>query len=131
MIGEHLARKMLKPINTSAVSILGASNLLMGFWLILPLNSLGSSYDNGPLFQEWIYGVMLLIIGGLVVTGSVKNKVKTLSWGTGLGFIFWFTWTIFLMLRSVEHIDWIWVTTYALYYGFVHLNSRVNRNNIV
>lgn len=128
MMGEKIAKKLLKPINTSVVSILGFSNFLMGLWLALPLDSLGSSYSGG-LFQEWVYGAMLMFIGGLVIFGALMNKTRTLASGTGFGFIFWFTWTIFLLWHVPSHIDWIWTLTYAIYYGFVYINSRVNRGN--
>ena len=127
VIGEKLAKKLLKPINTSVVSILGFSNLLMGLWLVLPYNSIGEAYDHGPLFQEWVYGLMLLLVGVLVLVGVVREKVTMLAWGTGLGFVFWFTWSVFLTARTIDHIDWIWTTTYALYYGFVYVNARVNK----
>lgn len=128
MIGQKIADKLLKPINTSVVSILGFSNFLMGLWLALPLDSLGTTYSGG-IFQEWVYGGLLMLIGALVVIGSLKSKHKSLQWGTGLGFIFWFTWWGFLISHTPQHIDWIWTFTFALYYGFVWLNTKVNKHN--
>jgi ABC-type phosphate/phosphonate transport system permease subunit len=74
---DKIARKMLSPINTAAVSILGFFNLFMGIWISLPFDALSTPNT----FPEWIISAGMLIVGmfsSVSTIGSCRWEVYCL-----------------------------------------------------
>lgn len=123
---DKTASKMLSPINTMAVSILGFFNILVGIWVSLPFESL--SYLNG--FPEWILSASMLVIGYFITAGSIRQVYKTLLIGTHLSFYYWFLAMGGLLFVQWQNPVWIVALMIALYSAFVAVNIKVNRDNL-
>lgn len=123
---DKTASKMLSPINTMAVSILGLFNILMGIWISLPFDSL--TFTNSV--PEWLISAILLIIGSFIVSGSLREVYKTLLTGTQLSFYFWFFSVAGLLYAQWESPIWIVALMISMYSLFVSVNIKVNRENL-
>lgn len=123
---EKTASKMLSPINTMAVSILGFFNLLMGIWVSLPFDSLVFVHS----FPEWIVSAIMLIIGYFIVSGSIRQIYRDLIIGTQLSFYFWFLSIGGLLYAQWQNPIWIVALMIAMYSAFVAINIKVNRENL-
>lgn len=121
---EKIAARMLSPLNTAGVSILGMFNALMGLWVTLPFDSMDGN------FPEIYYGLLLLSAGIAITVGSIKEIYNILAIGTRLSYYLWFL----TMLGSL-YVNWhdpFWIVSLmiALYGLFVATNIKVNRNNL-
>lgn len=123
-----LAKRLLEPINTSVVSIMGFYNFLTGFWLLLPMHSFRAG--TGNLFTEMSLGVIMIGIGSLILYGALKVKGKFLRIGAGLGCLFWLVWTCILIYVNIAGVGWINALMITVYCGFVYLNLHTNRLNL-
>lgn len=130
---DELARGMRKPINTAAISIMGAYTFLWGLWLTLPMDSfLGSPVVKlfYALAPEWVWGVAAMVIGILMLRGVIKNKYRTLVFGAAAGFYFWLVITIFFFIGAWTATPWITALMVAIYCAFVAINLRVNKASL-
>lgn len=125
---DKLAKRLLQPVNTSVISIMGVFDFVLGFWLILPFNSLSSQYPIG--FPEWIIGFITLFIGVLIVFGAVRERLQILSIGALVGFLFWLIATGLAMTTRIESPAWIFTIMISIYHFFVGVNIRVNYSNL-
>lgn len=123
---DNLAKRMLQPVNTSVISIMGVFNLLLGFWLILPFKSLGK-YEQSI---EFSVGAILFTIGAIIVYGALRERISTLGTGAIVGFIFWIIATGLAVVTHFTSTDWIFTLMIAVYHGFVGLNILVNNHNL-
>lgn len=123
---DSLAKRMLQPVNTAVISIMGVFNLLLGFWLILPFKSLGK-YDQSI---EFSIGVLLFMIGSIIIYGALRERISTLGTGAIAGFIFWIIATGLAVVTRFTATDWIFTLMIAVYHGFVGLNILVNNRNL-
>jgi hypothetical protein len=124
----NLAKRLLQPINTSVVSIMGFYNFLTGFWLLLPINSFRAG--TGNLFTELSLGLIMLIIGSLILWGSLKVNDKILKIGAASGFFFWLVWTLILIYVNFTGVGWINALMITMYCGFVFLNLRIKDRDL-
>lgn len=116
--------KLLLPINTGVVSLLGVYQLLTGFWLIMPWNSLRSSYTNW--MPELVVGIILFVIGAFISYGSIKSEFTILRIGTTMGYLFWFVSQILLLITNPLGVAWIACLVFCVYCLVVDLNLRIN-----
>lgn len=123
---DKTASKMLSPINTMAVSILGFFNILLGIWIMLPFDSLLFLHN----FPEWIASSIMLVIGYFIVSGSLRQIYQTLIIGTHLNFYFWFLSIGGLLYAQWQNPIWIIALMIAMYSAFVAVNIKVNRDNL-
>ncbi len=123
---DKTASKMLSPINTMAVSILGIFNILLGIWIMLPFESLLFVHN----FPEWIVSSIMLIIGYFITSGSIGQRYRTLAIGTQLSFYFWFLSIGGLLYAQWQNPIWIVALMIAMYSAFVSVNIKVNRDNL-
>ncbi len=123
---DGIARKMLSPINTMAVSILGFFNLLLGLWIALPFDSLPMASS----FPEWIVSAGMLIVGAFIVSGSLGEVYRTLIIGTQLNFYYWFLAMGGLLFFNWHDPSWIVALMLASYSLFVAVNIKVNKGNL-
>lgn len=123
---DKTAGKMLRPINTMAVSILGFFNILMGIWISLPFDSL----HTPDSFPEWIIASGMLIVGAFIVAGSIGEIYRTLLIGAQLSFYYWFCAMGGLLFVNWHDLSWIVALMIAAYSLFVAVNIKVNRENL-
>lgn len=124
---DKLAKRLLQPVNTSVVSIMGFFNTLLGLWLVLPIKSL-NKYE-GPTLEITI-GSILLIIGGTILWGAIRERIPMLIVGSMSGFIFWTMASGLALTTNWRATDWIFTSMIAIYHGFVGLNMIVNNRNL-
>jgi len=130
MILDKIAERLLQPINTSVISILGMFSVLLGIWLILPFDSLSNELIGTKHYYEWIVGAAMAVPGTTIVVGALMDKMHALTIGTGFGFYVWFGLMVLTLILNWQSGWWIVALMIAIYCGFVHLNLRVNRNNL-
>ena len=130
MILDKIAERLLQPINTSVISILGMFSVFLGVWLTLPFDSLSNELIGNKHYYEWIVGTAMVIPGATIVIGALMDKMHALTIVTGLGFYVWFGLMVLTLILNWQSGWWIVALMIAIYCGFVHLNLRVNRNNL-
>lgn len=123
-----LATRLLSPVNTTVISILGVGQLLMGLWLVLPFNSLMLYSLSFP--PEWMIGIVLSAIGATTARFSIRSNLKYLQTATTVAYIFWFIAMIFMVITAYFSIGWIVGLIFATYCFMINLNIRVNRRDI-
>lgn len=126
---DKLARRLLQPINTSVISILGFFNCLLGLWVMLPFDSLGEY--KMTIFPEGILGFLTLSVGVTILIGSIKENFNLLATGSVMAFIYWFTMTITLVISNWKSPAWIVGLMIAFYSGFVYANVSVNSKVLI
>lgn len=122
---DKLAKRLLQPVNTSVISIMGAFNTLLGVWLIMPFTSLNEYSER----LELLIGGILLVIGAFILFGALRERLATLCTGALAGFLFWIMGTG-LALTNWKSTGWIFTLMIAVYHGFVGLNLLVNSRNL-
>lgn len=123
---DKTAFKMLSPINTYAVGILGIFNILLGLWICLPFDALAFVHS----FPEWIFASMMMIIGYFITSGSMTENYNTLIMGTQMSFYFWFLSVGGLLYAQWQNPAWIVALMIAMYSLFVAVNIKVNKENL-
>lgn len=123
-----LVNRLLAPVNTTVISILGIGQMLIGFWLILPFHS-WPAYAVTPIPEPFI-GTVLLVIGIFITIFSLLSNLKALQWATTAGYIFWLVTMIIMMIVSIAGTGWIFSLIFAVYCFMISLNIRVNRRYI-
>lgn len=122
---DKLAKRLLQPVNTSVISIMGVFNSLLGIWLLMPFKSL----NKYPANLELSIGSVLLVIGGCILFGALRERLAALCTGAIAGFLFWIMGTG-IALTNWKSTDWIFTLMIAVYHGFVGLNILVNNRNL-
>lgn len=120
-----LVNRLLAPVNTTVISILGIGQMLIGFWLTLPFNSWGQ-VTMTPI-PEPIIGTVLLVIGILITVFSLFTNLKALQWSTTAGYLFWLTTMVIMLAVNLAGTGWIFSLIFAVYCFMISLNIRVNR----
>lgn len=133
MFLSRLKASMMKPINTSAVIILGVFTIVWGVWVAVPFWDVFStaqlySYMHS-LAPEWAYGVTAIIAGSTITWGVVKNSYKSLTMGSWVGFIHWFLISGLYFAGDWQNTGGITVLAFAIYSAFIYLNLKVNHGN--
>lgn len=123
---DKMAKRLLQPVNTSVISIMGVFNLLLGTWLVLPFKSLGKYEES----IELSIGAILITIGAIIVYGALRERISTLGTGAIVGFIFWIIATGLAVATRFTSTDWIFTLMISVYHGFVGLNILVNNRNL-
>jgi hypothetical protein len=130
---DEIARGMRKPINTAAISIMGAYTFIWGLWLALPWDTFGRSsvYEMlNNLAPELAWGIAAMLIGLYILRGVWKGAYKALHKGALAGFYYWFIVAGFYLIGSWQSTAWINAIMVAVYCAFVAINLRVNRNKL-
>lgn len=120
-----LVNKLLAPVNTTVISILGIGQMLIGAWLILPFNSWGQ-VSTTPI-PEPIIGSVLLVIGIFITIFSLLTNLKALQWSTTAGYLFWIITMTVMLVVNLAGTGWIFSLIFAVYCFMISLNIRVNR----
>jgi hypothetical protein len=130
---DEIARGLRKPINTAAISIMGAYTFVWGLWLALPW----ATFNRSPIYEfmeglapELLWGIAAMCIGTLMLRGVWKQSYRPLHTGAAAGFYYWLVIAVFYILGSWESVGWINAFMVSLYCAFVAINLRVNRKFI-
>jgi hypothetical protein len=123
---DKFAQRLLSPINTAGIGILGIFNILMGIWISLPFDALSFIF-LGP---EWIVASVLLVVGSFILSGTMKENRKILLIGAQSSFYSWFLSVGGLIYLSWQSPIWIVALMIAAYSMFVAVNIKVNKDNL-
>lgn len=126
-----LAQALLKPINTSAVIILGLYTFVWGAWIANPFWSVFSRaplYDAMAVFApEWVWGLFAIIVGIVMIYGVLKPSYRTLSNGALVSTWHWTTICVFYFVADWMSTGGVTCLMLGVYSAFIYLNIRVNR----
>jgi hypothetical protein len=133
MVLEKIQEAMFRPINTAAISILGAFSLLWGIWVSNPWWTV---FDNAHIFDfmtvlmpEWVWGALAILVGCTMLFGVVRNSYQSLRWGALTGFYFWLFGAITFFLGDWQNTGGITLLMVALYCGYIALNLQINKDS--
>ena len=126
-----LAKALLKPINTSAIVLLGVYTVLWGLWLIAPwwdVFTVAALYSQmAAIAPEWVWGMVALVCGSATMYGAIKPSYKTLSIGALVAGWHWTMVSVFYFSGDWHNTGGITAFIFAVYAAFVYLNIRVNK----
>ena len=130
-MGNKIAKALLKPINTSAVILLGVYTTVWGLWVANPFWTV---FSQAPLYStmasimpEWAWGSIAILCGLVIVYGVLKPSYKTLTRGALVGTWHWATIAVLYFIGDALNTGGITSLTFAVYAAFVYLNIRVNK----
>lgn len=127
---EHLSGALLRPINPAASIILGVYTVLWGMWVASPFWSAFAhvSYYSvmAHLAPEWVWGLIGIFCGGLMIYGAVRRTYRELTNGAGTIALFWFFIGICNFLADWQATGGVMAFMIFIYGAFVYLNIRVN-----
>jgi hypothetical protein len=126
---------MMKPLNTSAISIMGAFTFIWGVWVAVPFWSV---FDTAQIFSfmtillpEWVWGAVAMVVGLVMIYGVVKPSFITLKNGALAGFYFWLFSSMNFFLGDWQNTGGITLFMIAIYCGYVALNIWVNKKEFM
>lgn len=126
---ERLAQAMLKPVNPTAIILLGVFTIVWGLWLASPFWTV---FTSAPLYSfmnfvsEAVWGVIAIACGLIITHGALTRTVASLILGSRTGGIFWFVVSIMFFLGDWHNTGGITALLLAVYAFFIHLNLKVN-----
>jgi chromate transport protein ChrA len=129
MTVDEMARNLRRPINISAISIMGAYTSLWGVWLLLPWDSLKMNMSYNTINNvEPLIGGVAIVIGLLMFYGAWKTSYKALRRGAAAGHYFWFVMTLISLTTCWQCASWITSLMVTIYCVFIAANLKVNKN---
>ena len=129
-IKYKIVKAMLRPMNPSVSILLGFYNVGWGLWVANPFVT---SFTNSSLYSvmtavspELFWGLAVVCIGAIVITGAVTMKKRYIMTGTLLSALFWLFVSISLFLGQAANASFIDALVIATYAAFTYLNVKVN-----
>src|SRR5438128_2073158 len=130
-MGLKLTRALLKPINTSAIVLLGVYTVAWGFWIGNPFwNEFAIEPSLRVLSSfapEFIWGLVALIAGAVIVYGVLKPSYENLTRGALCGFIYWVVMATLEFVSNWQSVGGITALLFGLYAAYIYVNIRVNK----
>lgn len=128
---EKLADALLRPINPSAVIILGLATIMWGLWIVLPfwdVFSISSVYSTllATHIPEFCWGLLAIGCGMITTWGATVRKTTPLKIGSMVAGWHWLMITIFYISGNWMDSTWVFTLMFALYAAYVAMNLRVN-----
>lgn len=130
---EKLAEAMLRPINPTAIILLGVFTVVWGFWVGNPFWSV---FTQAPLYSfmsfapEPVWGLVAIAVGVVISHGAFTRKVRALILGSKVGGIFWFVVSIMFFLGDWMNTGGITTLVLSVYSFFIYLNLKVNSQHV-
>lgn len=131
MVKEYkLTQALLRPVNTSAIIILGVYTVVWGLWVGNPHWSV---FERAPLyskmselFNESAWGGIAIIAGIVISYGAFRPSYRALIIGSGVAAIHWLIIAIMYFWGDWQSTGGITSLVFAFYGSYVYLNIRVN-----
>ena len=135
MIIEKFKQSMFRPLNRSAISIMGVFSILWGIWVGNPWWSV---FDRAQVFSfmtvffpEWAWGIIAIIVGLVMMYGVAKDSYHALKNGALAGFYFWLFASINFFVGDWQNTGGITLLMIAIYCGYVALNTFINKSSFI
>jgi hypothetical protein len=125
---------LLKPINPTAIILLGIYTVVWGFWLANPWwdafsrAALYSVLARSPI-AEWGWGCIAIFCGSITCWGAYRRSYHPLLIGSAVAGWHWLMISIFYIKGDWQNTGGITALTFAIYAAFIYLNIKVNHNN--
>src|SRR6478735_10097842 len=90
---HNLIVRMMQPINTAVIIVLGFVTLMWGLWVVSPFWEVftrADVYRHLAYLPEWFWGAFAIISGVVMIWGVVRGSWASLMRGSWIGFIHWF-----------------------------------------
>lgn len=133
--GERkLAKAMLKPVNPTAIILLGVFTLVWGFWVGNPFWEVFSQahmYSLLSFAPEWAWGLFAGISGIVICHGAFTRAIGSLILGAKVGGFFWLVVSLLFIAGNWMDPGGITALLLAVYSFFIYLNLKVNRDHCV
>ena len=128
---KKLVNGLLKPINTSAVSILGIYTILWGVWVANPfwhVFSTAALYSQlNSIAPEVFWGLLAIVIGIITMYGVIRPSYRSLTMGAlAVGWHWWMISLLYFM-GDWQNTGGITAGIFFVYGCFIWLNLRVNK----
>lgn len=130
-IGIELGKRLMQPINSSLVALLGAYTLVWGLWLLAPwwdVFTRAALYSKMDAYPEWAWGLFAVFSGAELLYGVIKNHNRDLRRGALVGFFHWIIVTGMYFAGDWHNTGGITALTISLYCFVIYLNYRKNKN---
>jgi hypothetical protein len=131
---HRLATKMLEPVNTAAIIILGAYTTIWGLWVANPFWTVFTQahlYDwMNRLMPEWAWGLIAIVVGLMMVYGVLRHSYRSLTLGALVGYFHWLAIAIMYFGGDWQNTGGITSLIIAIYSGFIWLNITRNKGNL-
>lgn len=124
-----VAKRLMQPINTSLIALLGAYTMLWGLWLASPFWTV---FDAAPLyskmehFPEWAWGAFAMYAGIEIIRGVILNRNGPLKRGAFIGYFHWFIVTLMYFFGDWRSTGGITSLVICMYCFIIFLNYRKN-----
>lgn len=128
---ERFKQGMFKPINRSAIAIIGVFSILWGFWVGNPFWGV---FDQAQLYSfmmflpEWVWGGAAIAVGLIILYGVFRDTYRPLHNGALTGFYFWLFCSFSFFLGDWQNTGGITLLMIAIYCGYIALNLFINRD---
>lgn len=121
----------MKPINYSAVSILGVFTMLWGLWVTFEWDAFNFStvYTFMEFLPEWLWGSIALCVGAIILFGGMTQKFNALRYGSFIGAVFWLSVLVLFCLGNIRSSVIPLTLGYSAYSAYVYLNIKVNKDS--
>lgn len=102
--------------------------LLMGFWLVLPLDSFQSSRTFATLsfMPEFVWGWLFLILGALKLYYLRQGSWKSRGTMAFIGFLVWFSLGLVFVSTNPPALGWIMFMLAAAEQGWCCIRLRLH-----
>lgn len=128
---EGLGHQLLKPINKSAIILLGIYTVVWGIWVSNPFWDV---FTSAPLYSalagfipaEWFWGCVAIACGLITIRGVMKRSYHSLVLGAGAVGWLWFIISILYFMGDWHNTGGITALFLSLYAAYAYLNLRVN-----
>ena len=130
-IGIELGKRLMQPINSSLVALLGAYTFLWGLWVLSPWWNVFTTaplYSEMAEYPEWAWGLFAIFSGFELLLGVIRNQNRDLRRGALVGFFHWFIITLMYFKGDWHNTGGITALTISLYCFVIYLNYRRNKD---
>lgn len=130
---RQFLKALFKPINTSAVVILGLFTMLWGSWVAAPWWHV---FTRAPVYSymlslapEWVWGTVAIVAGIVMILGVFANSYRSLALGSWIGGMHWLVISVLYFIGDWQNTAGITVMAFAVYSAYIHLNLKINRKH--
>jgi hypothetical protein len=131
---HRLATRLLQPVNTAAIIILGIYTTVWGFWVANPFWTV---FDQAPLYDwmsrvmpEWSWGAIAIAVGLLMIHGVIRHSYGALITGALVGYFHWLAIAIMYLGADWQNTGGVTSFIISIYCGFIWLNITKNKEHL-
>jgi len=131
---EKLAARLLMPINTSAILLLGVYTIVWGFWVGNPFWDVFTYSDlyrqMAVMAPEWVWGMVGMLTGGVTCWGVLRPSYYSLLTGAAVVGLFWLMITFLYFFGAWQSTGGPTALLLTIYGFFIYLNIKVNKSRL-